>query len=134
MLENEQQQNNLNNRTGNGRKKRTDKQPEQKMGSTAHPLVTVKKSKIHGRGLFAKIDIKAGEIIGEVEGKPTKNDGPYVLWLNNAGRGFEVSCILKYINHNQEANACYYDDLTVVALRDIKKGEEITHNYGEDWL
>jgi SET domain-containing protein len=23
--------------------------------------------------------------------------------------------------------------LTVVALKDIRKGEEITHNYGDDW-
>lgn len=99
-----------------------------------HPLVMVKKSKIHGQGLFARRDIKAGDVIGEVKGKPTKKDGPYVLWMNNARKGFEVSCILKYINHRQEANACYYDDLTVVALKDIKKGEEITHNYGEDWL
>jgi len=98
-----------------------------------HPLVMVKKSKIHGNGLFARKNIKAGEIIGEVKGKPTKKDGPYVLWMDNLNRGFEVSCVLKYINHHRKANACYYDDLTVVALKDIKKGEEITHNYGEEW-
>lgn len=101
--------------------------------SKDNPLVTVKKSKIHGNGLFARKNIKAGEIIGEVKGKPTKKDGPYVLWIDNLNHGFEVSCILKYINHDSSANACYYDDLTVVALKDIKKGEEITHNYGEDW-
>lgn len=98
-----------------------------------HPLVIVKKSKIHGNGLFARKNIKAGEIIGEVKGRTTKKDGPYVLWMENMKRGVEVSCILKYINHNQKANACYYDDLTVVALKNIKKGEEITHNYGEEW-
>ena len=93
----------------------------------------MKKSKIHGNGLFARKNIKAGEIIGEVKGKPTKKNGPYVLWMNDDTQGFEVSCILKYINHHQQANACYYDDLTVVALKDIRKGEEITHNYGQEW-
>jgi SET domain-containing protein len=100
---------------------------------TDHPLVIVKKSKIHGNGLFARKNIKAGEIIGEVKGKPTKKDGPYVLWMDNLNKGFEVSCVLKYINHHRQANACYYDDLTVVAIKDIKKGEEITHNYGDEW-
>ena len=45
-----------------------------------------------------------------------------------AKKGIEVQCIFKFINHKKRANACYYDDLTVVALRNIKKGEEITHN------
>ena len=123
MLDNTQQQNNPTNK----------QRINQTQLATEHPLVFVKQSEIHGNGLFAKKNIKAGEIIGEVKGKPTKKDGPYVLWLDNAKQGFEVSCILKYINHHQKANACYYDDLTVVALRDIRKGEEITHNYGEDW-
>ena len=98
-----------------------------------HPLVVVKDSNIHGKGLFAKKNIKAGQVLGEVQGKSTKKDGPYVLWMDDATRGFEVKCIFKYINHKGKPNACYYDDLTVVALKDIKKGEEITHNYGEEW-
>lgn len=134
MLDNEQQQNKLNGKAKNNRKTQYAKTQAQPSGHTEHPLVAVKKSKIHGQGLFARKDIRAGDVIGEVKGKPTKVDGPYVLWLNNAKQGFEVSCILRYINHHQEANACYYDDLTVVALKDIKKGEEITHNYGEDWV
>jgi SET domain-containing protein len=28
----------------------------------------------------------------------------------------------------------YYDDLSVVALRNIEPGEELTHHYGEDWI
>jgi hypothetical protein len=128
MLEN-QQQNNLSNKPNN----RQQKNSSAKAKSSSHPLVAVKKSKIHGQGLFAKKNIKAGEIIGEVKGKPTKKDGPYVLWMDDTKQGFEVSCILKYINHHPRANACYYDDLTVVALKDIRKGEEITHNYGDDW-
>ena len=93
----------------------------------------VKDSKIHGKGLFAGTNIKEGEVLGYVRGTPTTSDGPYVLWLRGMEEGVSVECDLKYINHNSRPNACYYDDLSVVALRDIKKDEEITHHYGKDW-
>jgi len=96
-------------------------------------LVYVKESGIHGKGLFAKKTIKAGVTIGELKGKPASDDGPYVLWLDDDKNGFEVKNLFKYINHHSKPNACYYDDLTVVSLRKIKKGEEITHHYGDTW-
>lgn len=86
-------------------------------------------SPIHGQGLFAAADIASGTVIGWLEGVPSRKDGPYVLWLD-ADDGIEVLCDLKYINHSNRPNACYYDDLSVVALRDIRAGEEITHDYG----
>ena len=99
-----------------------------------HPLVYVKESNIHGKGLFAKKSIKEGAIIGEIEGLPAKKDGPYVLWLDeDEYKAIEVQNVFKFINHNSKPNACYYDDLTVVALRDIEAGEEITHHYGDTW-
>ena len=85
-------------------------------------------SEIHGRGLFASIDISEGSIIGWLSGKPCTRDGRYVLWISET-RGIEVLCDLKYINHSDHPNACYYDDLSVVALRDIVADEEITHDY-----
>jgi hypothetical protein len=96
-------------------------------------LICVKESKIHGKGLFANKNIKEGQILGHIKGSRTKKDGPYVLWINDTEKGVKVECDLKYINHNKKPNACYYDDLTVVAIKDIKKGEEITHHYGDDW-
>ena len=96
-------------------------------------LVYFKESGIHGKGLFAKKSIKAGVVIGELKGKPAKKDGPYVLWMDDDKKGFEVSNVYKYINHHPKPNAVYYDDLTVVALRNIKKDEEITHHYGDTW-
>ncbi|OOZ42067.1 hypothetical protein BOW53_01675 [Solemya pervernicosa gill symbiont] len=90
------------------------------------------KSKIHGMGLFASRTIKAGEIIGKLKCKPTQKDGPHVLWLDE-GKAVKVSCDLRYINHSGEPNAAYYNDLTVVALRDIDAHEEIFHDYGQDW-
>jgi hypothetical protein len=101
--------------------------------TTLQELTYVDTSRIHGKGLFAQSDIAKGTIIGTLEGKPSKQDGDYVLWLSETV-GFEVTCHLKYINHAIKANACYYDDLTVVALCGIKQGEEITHNYETaDW-
>jgi hypothetical protein len=101
--------------------------------TTVQTLTYIDTSLIHGKGLFAKTAIAMGTIIGTLQGKPCKHDGDYVLWLSET-EGFEVSCHLKYINHAIKANACYYDDLTVVALCGIKQGEEITHNYETaDW-
>ena len=85
-------------------------------------------SDIHGKGLFAARRIPAGTTIGQLRVRPTETDGSYVLWLSET-EGVEVICDLKYINHCERPNACYYDDLSVVALRDIEAGEEITHDY-----
>ena len=85
-------------------------------------------SPIHGKGLFARTHIRCDEVIGWLRGKPSADDGIYVLWIS-ADQGIEVLCNFKYINHSDAPNACYYDDLSVVALRDIQPDEEITHDY-----
>ena len=94
-----------------------------------NPLVAVSNSSIHGKGLFARKPIRAGQVIGIAQGRHTDVDGPHVLWLSD-DQGFEVRCYLRYINHADQPNAAYYDSLEVCALRDIAPGEEITHNYG----
>jgi hypothetical protein len=90
--------------------------------------VYVARSRIHGRGLFAACRIAEGEVIGRVKAAPTRNDGPYVLWLSE-DEAVQVRCEFRFINHSDTPNACYYDSLEVVALRDIQPGEEITHDY-----
>lgn len=95
-------------------------------------MIYIKASAIHGRGLFARQFIPAGTLIGQCEGYTTTEDGDYVLWLDEV-TGFRVTNDMRFINHSSEPNAVYYDDLTVVALRDIMPDEEITHHYdGED--
>jgi len=89
------------------------------------------KSTLHGMGLFAATNIKKGEVIGSIPYQPVDEDGPYVLWLGE--QGILVESDLKYINHSARPNACYCDDLEVIALKAIKKDEEITHDYGDDW-
>lgn len=92
----------------------------------------VASSRIHGLGLFAAERILGGSIIGWLRGRPCHEDGRYVLWIAE-NRAIEVLCNMKYINHSDQPNACYYDDLSVVALRDIRPGEEITHDYASGY-
>ena len=92
-------------------------------------MTYVAASPIHGKGLFAAKPIRAGTIIGWLEGRPCTTDGSHVLWISET-EAFEVTCELRYINHSSRPNACYYDDLSVVALRDIAVNQEITHDYG----
>ena len=90
-------------------------------------------SGIHGKGLFAGSFFRKGTTIGWLTGKPFSHDGTHVLWID-ANQGIEVLCQFRYINHADDPNACYYDDLSVVALRDIWPGEEITHDYScQNW-
>jgi hypothetical protein len=79
-------------------------------------FVEVKPSKIHGNGLFATKDFKAGELIcpGRINGKRTP-----------AGR---------YMNHSTNANVApekVGDDLNAIATRNIYRGEELLVNYRE---
>ena len=91
--------------------------------------VYVAQSEIHGNGLFAKSRIAAGTVINIGCGAPTSSDGPHVLWLDDE-RGVHLEPPLSFVNHSLTPNACFYDDLSLVALRDIDPHEEITHDYG----
>lgn len=94
--------------------------------------VYVDDSPIHGKGLFARMDIPSGAVIGVVQGVPTDEDGDHVLWTDE-DNGLLVQCDMRFINHSETPNAAYYDSLEVMALRDIRAGEEITHDYGAGW-
>ena len=59
---------------------------------------------IHGKGLFARKHIGAGELIGILDGVPTSTDGEHVLWLGEEN-GIHVKCDLRSINHSDEPNA-----------------------------
>ena len=103
------------------------------MSKELKEITQVKDSDLHGKGLFAAENIQKDAIIGTLEGKPVKTDGLHVLWMNDGQDKFKVENDLKYINHSKQANVAYYDDFTVVALSDILQGQELLHNYGDDW-
>jgi hypothetical protein len=95
----------------------------------------VKKSKIHGLGLFANKTLGKGSVLGKCKVKPRhkKADSLYTLWLDNEKKAVDVRCKLKYINHSKYPNVAYFDNLTVVVLKKIYPGEELVHDYGDDW-
>lgn len=94
----------------------------------------VKKSKIHGRGLFARRSIPRGTVLGKCRtGRhKSKSPTPHTLWLDEKNT-VEVLCKFRYINHSKTPNVAYYDDLTVVALKPIEPGDELAHDYGDAW-
>ena len=115
----------------------------------------VKKSKIHGTGVFANTDIKKGEkIIQYVGDKVTKSEGDkrsaYRIknYLNSAKTGsvyiFELNSKYdidgfvrknkaRYINHSCDPN-CEVDiiknEIWISSIKKIKKGEELSYDYG----
>lgn len=115
----------------------------------------VRKSNIHNIGVYAIEDIPKGKIIMEYFGrKITKQESEkmvnerielckknpeiakvYVFELNEYYDidGDVPDNDAKYINHSCSPNceADIIDDkIYIIALRDIKKGEELTFNYG----
>ena len=90
--------------------------------------IYVKNSKHHGKGLFAKEDIKKNELIGEFKGKLTKKDGMHVLWIND-DNGIKVKNILKYANHDWKNPNAKVNETFLYAKKHIKKGEEILWDY-----
>lgn len=106
-------------------------------------LFYVAESKIHGMGLFAKRMINKGEFIGTYKGPyqpPSRyyldNFGPHVLWVvdeNGMIEGRDGRNILRYMNHHAKPCA-EFDGFDLFALRNIRKGSEITIHYGEEFV
>ncbi len=85
-------------------------------------------SPIHGKGLFAAIDISEDVTLGRLQGMPTEEEGTYVLWLSRKV-GLELTNEFRFINHSSDPN-CALTGLDVVTLRAIAQHEELTHDYG----
>ena len=91
-------------------------------------------SSIHGKGLFARNKLKKGKYLGAYDGPKTKTNGMYVLWVEEAeGKwiGRDGKNILRYLNHSSKPCA-EFDGFELYVMRDIKKDEEVTFDYGED--
>ena len=97
-------------------------------------LLRVSASGIHGRGVFASKAIPSGTFLGTYEGKTTRRNSKYVLWVEDEN-GETTARVgtppLKYLNHSAEPNS-YFDGFDLFAQRDIEAGEEITFHYGEE--
>lgn len=108
--------------------------------------IEVKPSKIDGKGAFALSKIQARKKIGELEGEiisieegrklAEKNKRVALVELDYefALNAFYTEAPMKYINHSCQPNSymrVFKHHVEFYSLRDIKKGEELTCNYGE---
>jgi len=112
-------------------------------------LYKIKKSIIDnkGRGLYASRDIKKGTKIIDYIGKIITNkeadesdkfDNKKKIYLFNLNKKFSLDGDFSYniaglINHSCDNNCDYNGKglkIWITAIRDIKKGEEITCDYG----
>ena len=103
----------------------------------------VRESKIHGRGLFATTDIakneivavKGGHIISREELREiTPRLGPVEIQIDDdlfiaPVTEDEREGSMLYSNHSCDANLGIRGEITFVAMRDIRAGEELTHDW-----
>ncbi len=97
--------------------------------------VIVRRSPVHGRGVFAKEPIRKGSRVGVYEGDETRRDGIHVLWLEDEEgnqTGVRGTNDLRFLNHSAEPNV-EFRELEVFTLRRIESGEELTFHYGPEW-
>lgn len=96
-----------------------------------YKLSYVARSTIHGKGLFAKVEINGGTFMGTYKGPEAKRNGTHVLWVyDDVGevvgrRGLNK---LRYLNHCDAPNA-EFDGFDLYSLKEIQPGEEITIDY-----
>ena len=92
-------------------------------------------SPIHGKGVFARKRLRRGGYIATFEGRPTRRDGLYVLWVldeNDREVGVEGRNELRFLNHSSRPNAEFLG-LDLHAIRNIQLGQEVTIHYGDAW-
>lgn len=100
--------------------------------------IVVKKSKINKKGVFAARDFKKGEVVlkwnpkilekSEIE--ELKDNQRHYLYKIGRYKYFLMQPPEKFVNHSCEANTQVKNSCDV-AVRNIKKGEEITSDYGK---
>ena len=119
-----------------------------KAASAASVAYEVRRSDIHGNGVFARRKIDAGERIVEYEGERITADesairaeesgGPvnhtffFSLADGNVIDGGSGGNDSRYINHACEPNCEAYEEdgrVFVYSLQEIEKGEELNYNY-----
>ena len=110
-------------------------------------LYKIKKSNIDNKGLYANTDIKDGTKIIEYKGKivskkkveeDSKFDNDKAIYLFNLNKKYDLDGDFKFntarlINHSCNPNCEVAGTglkVWVYAIRDIKKGEELSYDYG----
>jgi SET domain-containing protein len=99
------------------------------------PKIKLKRTKKFGLAVFATKKIKKNEAIAQFDGKYYPENAEWTKFIND----HVIQCapklwrdsdgIAKFINHSCEPNCGIKRKFNVVAMRDIKKGEQITWDY-----
>ena len=110
-------------------------------------LYKIKKSNIDNKGLYASKNIKSGKLVINYKGKlitkketdtNPKFDNDKAIYLFNLNSRYDLDGDFKYndarlINHSCNPN-CEVEGkglkLWITAIRDIKKNEELSYDYG----
>ena len=108
------------------------------------PKTEVRESKIHGRGLFAAAGIAKDEIVAIkgghiVDRKTLREEIAPVLGAVEIQIGDDLfiapvtkeerELSMLYSNHSCDPNLGVRGEITFVAMRDIRAGEELTHDW-----
>jgi uncharacterized protein len=109
-------------------------------------LYEVRPSRIHGMGVFARADIPAdtrvveylGERVTKDESLKRRQDGNFFVFI--VTDEFDIDGAVdwnpaRFINHSCAPNCearMEEERIWIIALRDIKAGEELSFNYGYD--
>ena len=110
-------------------------------------LYKIKKSKIDNNGLYANQNIKKGTKIIEYKGKiisvkksktDPKFDNEKAIYLFNINKRFDLDGDFKFntarlINHSCDPNCEVFGEglkVWVYAMKDIRKGDELSYDYG----
>ena len=108
------------------------------------PKTEVRESKIHGRGLFATTDIAKDEIVavkgGHIVDRKTLRErvtprlGPVEIQIDDdlfiaPVTEQERDLSMLYSNHSCDPNLGIRGEITFVAMRNIRTGEELTHDW-----
>ena len=110
-------------------------------------LYKIKKSKIDKNGLYANCNIKSGTRIIEYKGKiisvkqsenDPKFDNSKAIYLFNLNKRYDLDGaynfnIARLINHSCNPNCEVFGKglkVWVYAMKNIKKGEELSYDYG----
>lgn len=100
-------------------------------------MLKVKRSSIHGLGVILEEPVKRGEIIYFLRGKirrmnvkSTKDSLSHACWIG-IGKGVWIEPIEygRYTNHSCSPSAGIRGKTTIVALHNLKAGNEVTIDY-----
>ena len=114
------------------------KRKNAKLAKEGHrDLLRIGKSEIAGRGLFWEGDfvLKRHDFIGWALCKPhpSGREGAYTLHAYTEDLTdmvpVKMICEFRFMNHNPQPTAALCDDCSVIAMKRIKPGDEITIDY-----